>query len=188
MDSTTRYAANATDPPESDTASMSDLLRNFTVPEKIDECYCSKCKDHTASLRTHRIRKLPNILIASFKRMESNGRSARKKDMHVDFPLDGLDLSSISLPYKPEEAGSMAGGPVSPLYDLFGVVHHYGRMGYGHYTSCCRSWTGGEPGAQGEMDEEWWSFDDGAVEKVKDADEIVNKHAYMLFYRRKVFT
>ena len=32
------------------------------------------------------------------------------------------------------------------------------------------------------------SFDDGAVTKVKEEDEIVNKYAYVLFYRRNVFT
>ena len=77
MDPSTRFSAATAEPPAADTASMSDLLKNFTVPEKIEECYCSKCKDHTPSLRIHKIRKLPNILIVCFKRMESNGRSAR---------------------------------------------------------------------------------------------------------------
>ena len=38
------------------------------------------------------------------------------------------------------------------------------------------------------MEQDWWSFDDGAVERVKDVDEIINKYAYVLFYRRKIFT
>lgn len=28
------------------------------------------------------------------------------------------------------------------LYDLFAVTNHYGRLGFGHYTSCARDWSG----------------------------------------------
>lgn len=134
--------------------------------------------------KTHR---LPNILIITFKRFEiRNGRMTKVKTF-VDFPINNLDMSKHSLAHNELEKGAMAGGPVSAMYDLFGVVQHYGNAGYGHYTSCCRAWEGRQTGVQGEMEDEWWLFDDNSVTKVAKKEEIVNEFAYALFYRRKVY-
>lgn len=65
----------------------------------------------------------------------------------VDFPLVGLDLQKhVEGP-----------GPV-PLYDLYGVVNHYGALLGGHYTAYVRHAITGE----------WLCYDDSRVSKVCD--------------------
>ncbi|GMH95362.1 hypothetical protein TrST_g10740 [Triparma strigata] len=167
--------------------SLDSLFTMQSKPERLDSMYCSHCKDHTKAIKTLRPRRLPNILIITFKRFEiRNGRMTKVKTF-VDFPIDNLDMSKHSLAHSEVEKGAMAGGPSSALYDLFGVVQHYGNAGYGHYTSCCRAWEGRQTGLQGEMEPNFWCYDDNTVTKVAKKDEIVNEYAYALFYRRKAF-
>jgi ubiquitin C-terminal hydrolase len=59
-------------------------------------------------------------------------------------------------------------------YDLFGVVNHYGNMGFGHYTAY----------AMNHQDKNWYTFDDSSVTPEK-ADSVCTPAAYVLFYRRK---
>ena len=60
------------------------------------------------------------------------------------------------------------------LYELFGVVNHYGNLGFGHYTAYAKNWE----------DQKWYSFDDSSVTSV-DPDEVCSSASYVLFYRRK---
>lgn len=60
------------------------------------------------------------------------------------------------------------------LYDLRGVVNHYGGSGFGHYTAYCQS-----PG-----DREWHLYDDSCVSNVS-PEEVSSPAAYVLFYRRR---
>ena len=62
------------------------------------------------------------------------------------------------------------------LYDLYGVVNHYGSMNFGHYTAYCK---------QMEHDEgKWYCFDDSSVEPIEE-NKVVTDAAYVLFYKRK---
>ena len=175
---------------------LDSMLKTFLKPEILDSDnskYCSKCKEHKRQMKTVTIRKLPNILIFIFTRHDY--RSAYRTLKHnefVDFPVDGLDMSKHCAAYNESEKG--IGGPPSEVpatYDLFGVVQHYGRAGFGHYTSCCRTWSGGEDaGPQGAMEPNFFEFDDGNTSKIKASakERIVNEQAYCLFYRRRHFT
>ena len=83
---------------------------------------------------------------------------------------------------------------IPAIYDLFAVTNHYGRMGFGHYTAFARRWN--ERG----MDGGWALFDDGGVRNVGGSDDgggrgsglsshaVVTPAAYMLFYRRRIFS
>ena len=66
-------------------------------------------------------------------------------------------------------------------YDLFAVVNHYGRMGFGHYTAFATSWD--ETG----ISNEWNVYDDSNVTAI-DSTDIPSPAAYILFYRRRVFS
>ena len=78
---------------------------------------------------------------------------------------------------------------IPAIYDLFGVVNHYGRLGFGHYTAFARRWD------ENGIDKDWALFDDSSVRSVGEQgphtsghDAIVGPAAYVLFYRRRVFT
>jgi len=71
-----------------------------------------------------------------------SGGTGQKLDSHVDFPLDGLDISKYVLGKKDD------GEPL--IYDCFAVSNHYGNMGFGHYTAY----------AKNPLDDQWYTFDD----------------------------
>ncbi len=59
------------------------------------------------------------------------------------------------------------------MYDLFAVSNHYGGLGGGHYTACCRV-----------DDGSWHCFDDSHVSAIDEA-AVHSPAAYVLFYRRR---
>ena len=58
------------------------------------------------------------------------------------------------------------------MYDLYGVVNHYGTMGGGHYTAYCKNF----------LNNRWYEFDDSRVSEIRSKDA-VSENAYVLFYR-----
>ena len=119
-------------------------------------------------------------MVVHLKRFEYRSAFNRSKiGVLVDFPLDGLNLD-IHSPQNtvPDE---FVDDRVPMIYDLFGVVNHYGRMGYGHYTAHARRWD--EHG----VEQKWAEFDDENVTSVTNANSIVSPAAYVLFYKRRLF-
>ena len=58
------------------------------------------------------------------------------------------------------------------IYDLYAVSNHYGSLNGGHYTAF----------AQSPIYKKWFEFDDTDVIK-SDPSKVVNKAAYVLFYK-----
>jgi ubiquitin carboxyl-terminal hydrolase 4/11/15 len=50
--------------------------------------------------------------------------------------------------YLPLYAANKGKGPA--MYDLYGVVNHYGSMGAGHYTAYCQNF----------LNKKWYEFND----------------------------
>ena len=163
--------------------SLEQCIDNFTKPERLDESnmyYCSKCKQHVRAMKTMKLCQLPNILIIHLKRFEFKSSFRRNKlETFVDCPLNGLNLSKVCQSESSES--NLVCGDISAIYDLFGVTNHYGRMGFGHYTACCRQWD------NEEMSKDWTLFDDSHTTDI-DEKSVVTSSAYMLFYRRRIFT
>ena len=61
------------------------------------------------------------------------------------------------------------------IYDLRGVINHFGGSGFGHYTAYCLS-----PG-----DKEWHVFDDSNVTRAS-LEDVCSPAAYVLFYQKRV--
>lgn len=59
------------------------------------------------------------------------------------------------------------------LYDLIGVVNHYGNQYFGHYTSKVLKQSDG-----------WIEFDDERIRRC-DEESVVSDEAYVLFYKKK---
>jgi ubiquitin carboxyl-terminal hydrolase 4/11/15 len=60
------------------------------------------------------------------------------------------------------------------IYDLYGVVNHYGTMGGGHYTAYCQNF----------LNKKWYEFNDSRVSEISKND-IVSGDSYVLFFRRR---
>jgi ubiquitin carboxyl-terminal hydrolase 4/11/15 len=100
--------------------------------------YCSRCKELRRATKTLDVWTVPDILIIHLKRF-SGFRSFRDKiEDHIDFPVEGLDLSG--------KVGFPEGKDLT--YDLFAVDNHYGGLGGGHYTAT----------AQNFYDKQWYDY------------------------------
>ena len=122
--------------------SLGDCLDEFGKPEILSEndaWYCPRCKEHRRASKTFELWKAPDILVIHLKRFSAQGRLRDKLDVHVDFPIEGLDLSTR---LAAQDDGR------SPIYDLFAVDNHYGGLGGGHYTAY----------AQNFMDKQWYEY------------------------------
>ena len=123
--------------------SLGDCLDEFGKPEILSEndaWYCPRCKEHRRASKTFELWKAPDILVIHLKRFSAHGRFNNKLDVMVDFPLEGLDMSS-RLATKQEDGKS-------PVYELFAVDNHYGGLGGGHYTAYAKNF----------IDKNWYEY------------------------------
>ena len=92
-----------------------------------------------------------------------------KIDDHIDFPLDGLDLSKHLCRGNPQMAG------LSTTYDLYAVSNHFGGLGGGHYTAFGKNING-----------DWYNFNDSSARPTNKTG-VCSSAAYVLFYRRREY-
>jgi ubiquitin carboxyl-terminal hydrolase 4/11/15 len=94
---------------------------------------CTRCqedKQHTKRLDVFR---LPPVLIIQLKRFRQVGNQWRKLSTLIDFPIKNLNMEQYLHSQKfPDEQ-------VSAMYDLHGIVNHYGTIGFGHYACFVRN-------------------------------------------------
>ncbi|XP_078399201.1 ubiquitin carboxyl-terminal hydrolase 19 isoform X2 [Cetorhinus maximus] len=156
---------------------LEQCLNLFTKPEVLapeEAWYCPKCKQHREASKQLMLWWLPNVLIIQLKRFSFRNFIWRDKinDM-VEFPIRNLDLSKFCIGVKDVRQ--------PPVYDLYAVINHYGGMIGGHYTAYAR--LPNEKNSQ-RSDVGWRLFDDSTVTTV-DESQVVARHAYVLFYRRR---
>ena len=89
--------------------------------------------------------------------------------MFVDFPVTGLDLYD----FVQDEVFNESNG-ISSLYDLVGVICHFGSMTFGHYYSVVKN----------PFDDAWYKYDDHSKTPITE-NQIPKHNAYILFYQRK---
>ncbi len=177
---------------------LDHCLENFTRVERLDEdnkWYCAKCKDHVRAEKTMKLWRLPNILVIQLKRFEFRNALRRDKmETFIDFPLEGLDMnrfcaSSSSAGMSQQDFEDLdipkqrhfVDNDIPATYDLFGVVNHYGRMGFGHYNAYARRWD------ENMIEDDWILFDDASVRVGITKEDVVSNSGYLLFYRRRMF-
>ncbi|KAL8939442.1 MAG: hypothetical protein Q9216_003348 [Gyalolechia sp. 2 TL-2023] len=149
--------------------SLNDCLDEFGKAEILSEndaWYCPRCKEHRRASKTFELWTAPDILVIHLKRFSSQGRLRDKLDVTVDFPVEGLDLTS--------RVASQDEGR-SPIYDLFAVDNHYGGLGGGHYTAFAKNF----------FDGKWYEYNDSQVTRRPNPQHVVSSAAYLLFYRRR---
>lgn len=145
------------------------FFHNEEYLQKENQWYCPKCKEHRNASKKITLSRTPEILIIHLKRFVKHiGQryvSFQKINDYIDYPLVNWDLKSFCLDEGNEE---------EIVYDLMGVIHHYGKMGGGHYISVSYNF----------VKERWIKFDDENVSYADESD-VQNRSAYVLFYKRR---
>ncbi|KIL90912.1 hypothetical protein FAVG1_05607 [Fusarium avenaceum] len=152
--------------------SLEECLDEFERAEVLSEqdmWYCPRCKEHRRASKKFDLWKSPDILVAHLKRFSSSGYRRDKLDVMVDFPIEGLDLTSRVIQ---KEDGK------KEIYDLIAVDDHYGGLGGGHYTAYARNFCDGR----------WYNYNDSSATPVSDPSSCITSAAYLLFYRRRSST
>ena len=126
---------------------------------------------------------MPKILIIQIKRFRQGSGSSdssksgffnmayaqicqqEKVEDHVDFPINGLDIS--------QHVKSANKEGLSTVYDLYAVVNHYGVLNGGHYTAFSKKTNG-----------QWFNYNDETVTRATE-ENVCTRAAYLLFYRRR---
>lgn len=158
-----------------DTVSVYDALDAFLAPEVLDgddRWMCSTCRVPRRATKQLALARLPTHLVIHLKRFSFTAGSTRwggnkegKITARVDFPLEGLDLTR----FLPASTSASAGPAV---YDLYGVVHHFGTLNSGHYTATIRN------------DGRWDYADDSRITPNCDR-ELHTNSPYVLWYQRR---
>lgn len=145
---------------------ITECLSFFTSNERLgpnDPWYCSNCKEHQRAWKKFDIWKLPKILVVHLKRFHFTQHSRSKLNYVVNFPIKDLDLDKFVI--NPKVKGVK--------YDLFAVSNHSGSLSGGHYTAY----------AKNSSNDQWYSFNDSHVSKLKNEASIVSNSVYTLFYQ-----
>ena len=112
-----------------------DEFERAEILSEQDMWYCPRCKEHRRASKKFDLWKTPDILVAHLKRFSSSGWRRDKLDFLVDFPTEGLDLTSRVIQ---KEKGK------DEIYDLIAVDDHYGGLGGGHYTAYAKNFVDGQ--------------------------------------------
>jgi ubiquitin carboxyl-terminal hydrolase 4/11/15 len=128
--------------------------------------YCNVCRKHQTASKRLEIFRLPDVCVVHLKRFYFTANIREKIETFVSYPLDGWDLSGYELVKDPARS--------PPIYDLVGVVNHFGGLGGGHYTAYCRN----------KIDLGWYNFNDAHTSPM-DPAQVLSPSAYLLFYRRR---
>jgi ubiquitin C-terminal hydrolase len=118
--------------------------------------------------RKIKISKTSDYLVIHLERFKNNfsfGMHMEKNNEFVDFPMEGLDISTY--------VDSFTSSDANLSYDLYGVIHHFGGLHGGHYWATCKNF----------RDNKWYSLNDSSVRSA-DKRDIVASSAYVLFYKR----
>lgn len=111
-----------------------DEFERAEILSEQDMWYCPRCKEHRRASKKFDLWKSPDYLVAHLKRFSSSGYRRDKLDIQVDFPIEGLDLTSRVIQ---KEEGR------DEIYDLVAVDDHYGGLGGGHYTAYGKNYVDG---------------------------------------------
>ncbi|KAI5951329.1 hypothetical protein KGF54_004403 [Candida jiufengensis] len=152
---------------------LDECLKSFSTPEILGEqdlWYCPRCKSHKRATKTIQLWSTGDILTIHLKRFHSARAFSDKIDSVVDFPIEGLDISSyVANP-------TIKDGDC--IYDLIAVDNHYGGLGGGHYTASVKNF----------KDSKWYYFNDSRVTEIENPNDVISSAAYLLFYRKRTTT
>ncbi|RHZ89695.1 hypothetical protein Glove_12g8 [Diversispora epigaea] len=157
-----------------DVQTIGDALKNFTMPEEVDDLHLSK-KGLVRVTKQVYFEKLPPVLTLHLKRFLYDMGGTQKLNKHISYS------TTLSIP--PELMAPSRKSNTAIEYQLFGVVYHHGNSaGGGHYTADVL-----------RHDNEWIHIDDSTISSISEGEVSVDgssnqssdRSAYILFYMRK---
>jgi hypothetical protein len=110
-----------------------------------DNWRCPRCKDYREGKQNLTLWKLPDLLTFHIKRFNCSARWREKITTKVNFPLSGLDMTEWCHKESPVIQNDSKD---SHVYDLIGVLNHYGGMTGGHYVATCKATGCGRDGRE----------------------------------------
>ena len=176
-------------------ATLEDLIDDFTEPEEVQEVECERCtknerdrisqgRDSTAAINEFNQKhggKIKPVLRTKLKQI-TLARLPKDLVLHInrsifdDFGNQRKNSSAIKFPIflsvsnrwsVPLDNGEHQNQVV---YELKCVVTHYGRHDNGHYI------------ALGKRDKDWYSFNDERVTKISEEEVLDYGNGFMFFY------
>ncbi|RKP14024.1 hypothetical protein BJ684DRAFT_6764, partial [Piptocephalis cylindrospora] len=111
---------------------LTKCMEEFTREEQLGESeawYCGGCKEHRRAYKRIDLWRTPEVLVVHLKRFNhrhGGWRSDKITEM-VEFPVRGLDISLLD-----STCLDRGTSGEKPVYDLYGVVNHFGGLGGGH--------------------------------------------------------
>lgn len=177
---------------------LQDCLRSYCAEERLtrdDEWHCTRCNTTREAAKRITLTRAPQYLVVHFKRFATQGRTARKVRIPVDFPLNDLDLGPYMLPQPTAEEAQViardygmealkADSSMTPpyRYDAYAVVRHIGQtMQSGHYVTAAK-----DPARKC-----WFWYNDKLVDpfypeqQVRGSSkDLRSEEAYIVFYQR----
>ncbi|KAL7487577.1 hypothetical protein ACHAW6_013161 [Cyclotella cf. meneghiniana] len=115
-------------------------LAEFCKEQRLDAAdswRCPVCKVEREGRQSMSLWNLPDLLTFHLKRFNASSRWREKITTKVDFPLTGLNMREWCDNESPMCLNS--DDDISFIYDLIGVVNHYGGMTGGHYVAMCKA-------------------------------------------------
>ena len=112
-------------------------------------------------LKYEKLWRLPKYLFIQLKRFNNN----HKLNNFISFPLNNLDLQKYSDSYEKNNC----------MYNLIGVVHHYGNINFGHYISFIK-----------DEENKWFCCNDNDVSEINNFKNIITNDVYLLLYQKNI--
>lgn len=143
---------------------------NGLLSEHFGKCTLDKCNECKRNInKTVKLWEPPNNLIITLNRHYFSGEtsfSETNSKKLINYPLS-LDLTSLVSKDKNDDNNY--------IYKLYAINYHQGTQNSGHYFSACKN-----------LQDKWYMYDDTDIEHINVMSNLVNKHAYILFYYREV--
>ncbi len=159
---------------------LGSCLDEFCNEQQLDEseCWrCPKCKELREGRQRMNVWRLPDILTFHLKRFNCSARWREKITDKVNFPLTGLDMRE----WCDKQSPALQGSDDNCVYDLIGVVNHYGGMTSGHYIAVGKA-TACSPEGSEEVEH---YFNGAGVHAFGGTEEKEVQPAYLKFMRSK---
>ena len=149
--------------PNKNTVSIYDCFDEYCITEPLtgeNMWYNDVKKEKQDAVRTLLFWKLPETLIITLKRFNSN---ARKISKHINIPLDDINLSKYIVGYNKS----------SYVYEVYGVCNQSGSVFGGHYTANIKKQSG-----------KWYNYNDVTIKEITES-KVITPEAYCLFLKKK---
>ncbi|CAB4473877.1 unnamed protein product [Rhizophagus irregularis] len=157
---------------------LQDCLSSFCAIENLtgeDKYRCDKCESLNDCQKRLRITRLPETLCIQLKRFRYESCFSSKIATHVQFPMEDLDMRPYCKDLSNEKGNPELADTLNiTKYDLYGLIHHRGVLGGGHYIAYVKN----------PIDKNWYEYDDTFVTRKSEAD-ISRLEAFVLFYHKK---